>query len=454
MTLPLVEVEFRRTPDDGDVPEPWRRGGTFERDAAILVDGLDEGDVYDFRIRQVATNGQASDWITQARLEILDENPPREVPAPTGVHVTDDGCLTWELPDPDYPARGFRLRHAPPDEDAGTRGEPLHDGDVAHPPFSPCRLPGGQRAVFVQTVGSNGQLSAATRVLVHLRELDDAEEYTLRTEAQEPFWPSALQQGGVVVGPELHADIAASDPAWMDDLEPAYSIDPDVPAWGEDGTPAWSPLLGGAARAWPRDETLDPWGVRYGWIEYVWAVQVSSCEAAGPLRLTVEVDVESPNGPWRIQYRRPGSSAQAWDPDEKAAAWGDDADPAWAGGNERWEPWAGHLDHADAGEHRFRVLVPGGLEQGKILSAVARLSAPGRTELHELVAVPLEGGRVAPATTFRMLREVETQTWSATPAGVRVDLVDKDRTRGPQLIATDKDGNPSTALVDVFMRGF
>lgn len=453
MTLPRIEVEYRPSPDD-DTPEPWRRGGIFERAAAIVVEGLNEGAVYDIRVRQVGANGIASDWRTKEAVRIVDEEPPRPVPAPTGVHVTDDGCLTWELPDADYPSRGFRLRHAPPDEDAETRGEPLHDGDVPHPPFSPCRLPGGQRAVFIQTVGSNGQLSAATRVLVHLRELDDAEAYTLRTVAEEPTFSSALQQGATLVVDELHADVAASDPAWVDDLEPAYSIDPDVPAWGEDGTPAWSPLLGAAARGWPRDETLDPWGSRYAWIEYVWDVQVSSCEAMGPLRLTVAAVVESPNGPWRIQYRRPGSSGQAWDPDDKAAAWGDDADPAWAGGSERWEPWAGHLDHVGAGDHRFRVLVPGGLEQGKILSIVSRLSAPGRTELHELVSVPLEGGRVAPAATFRMLREVETRTWDATPAGVRVDLVDKDRTRGPQLIAKDKDGNPSTALVDVILRGF
>lgn len=452
-----LEVQVRETPPAGVGAEgfPWRAAGTFPADTAqLVVEDLVMAATVDYRVRHVDDHGTPSDWVT--RFARLLERPPEEEPPdpPHRVRISKRDCLIWESVRHTRDIRGFLVRHCPWPFRDWERAEPAHEGLVKGPPFVLCRVPRGRRVFLVKTVDVVWRESAEPTVVeIDRGSMDDHDERIIRqVDLAALNWPGDLQGGlrmGTIQGTQ-HPGVGDDTPCWLPELEPAYSVDTDFPGWDHGDGPAWSPLLGESARAWPRNPAADPWAAAWHWIEYAFSVVVGACEGGPETVLTLDVVVSS-DAPWRVEYRRPESDP-AWSENPFDPAWGADIDPAWVTTPVAWGPWPGRLDHVEPGVHRFRVLVPAAFEQTEISEVTYTLSRVTRTERQLGLAVPATGARVPLSEAFAKLEEVEPRLVGGAP-GAKVEILDKHRTDGPELRVLDAAGNAIAGVVDVAMHG-
>lgn len=452
-----LEVQWRAVSDDPTADPPaWERMDTLAGDVAqVELGGLVRGAEYEARLRYVFPDSPRKSRWTYVR-NLFPDVPPELPPAPHGPRVTEKRCLEWEQEGEVAGVVGWIIADAP-GYWTTWRLLRLHTGP-ATPPWPLCRIPRGRRTIAVKTVNEFGRESAEAALLhVDLGPMDEAEPNTDRRVAEEPNF-TGLLQGGSPVGSAIEADIISpTDSAafYPQDLEPFYSVDTAAPFFGPDSAPFFGQHLGDAAPFMPWDDTAEFYGDRWRWIEYVWAFKVSACEGVTDCtRLTLDVVVESPNAPYRLEYRRP-SSVPFYAENDKAPFYPTGSEPFYGGGAEPWQRWPGKLDSVRGGEYRFRLLVPGGRQQARITSVVTHLSMPDRSEFFESVPVgPLGGTRVRPSRPFNRVREVWTQHRLGSADGARVDVDDKDRTNGPRLVSKLADGSGASSVVDVELKGF
>ena len=456
-----IETEYRAA---ATIDEPSPRWRALKRRAAdsaqtrVQIGNLVDGALYDVRVRYYDDEDEwFSPWATRTGIAAgVDQTQPM---APLEVRQTTGGCLSWRTETTGLiggdATKGYEIRHAPGAHTVPDTMQPAHEGLIGGSPWPLCEVPGGQRTIAIRAVNARGVPGDWTLVTIHVRDLDDAAAHTLRLVDETALGYPSAYQGGAPSGSAIYASpVGGGDaqPFHPGDLFPFLSVDETAPFYGRDDAP-FNRNPYGDALPFFGDDTDSFYGPRYRWIEYVWTITVDACEVGSATRLTIAVETESPNAPALLEYRRPGGGSAFYGPDN-APFFGGDADPFYPTMNEPWRPWPGRIEGVEPGAYRFRVLVPGGVKQGSILAIATRLSAPMREEFFERVALPLGGGRVEPSMPFRQIVEVETQQWSESPPGARIDIVDKDRTRGPQLVATDELGTPLVAVADVTIRGY
>lgn len=456
----FFEVEYRRSPTDetDDASPDWRRSekrpladvGTIELDELIV------GDFYDVRVRMVDDEtGETSDWTTRTGVEV--EKNAGAPAAPLGVRMTCAECIVWDNPIEVQDLRGALVRHVVENDDHWGRAEPAHEQVLSAPPFPLCAVPRGRRTYLVKLVDWDGNESDPAVVQVDRGPLNDAAEYTIREiDYQALLWPGD-HQGAQIIGDFLlstEADVIADfAPFWLSDLEPAWSVAGEVPAWTHDDASAWGKLWGSAAMAWRDSSAEDRWVSPKRWLEYVFSITVDSLEE-GPTTV-LSIDIETTARRWRLSYRRRYQD-RAWTGNPKAPYWTLDGNPAWTDTPRHFVPWPGRLVGVHAGLYEFRLLCGSDFPPFSVTACKARLSASPRTAIIPAVPVTSLGGTRLPIvdeTPWRKVVEVEAHVLGATDSRQLV-LRDVNHAKGPAVLVFSEPGVQSDELVHAKVHGY
>lgn len=418
------EIEQRISGATDWTPRPER---VLEGTGDIVLPDLEAGATYEFRVRTVDdTDGAASAW------QLLDPyvaaRPPGDPPAPSSISLADDDCLVWEMPVQVEDLAGFEVRHAPGDEDHWGRSERAHDGLVGSPPYGLCGVPRGRRTLLVTAVDRDGNRSAApARVVVDRGPMDDAAEFTIWARDEAALgWPG-LKQGALVSGGALFA--APGSAAWLSDLEPAWSVAENVPAWTSPSALAWGGLRGSAALGWRGEPAETRWATPRCWVEYTWSVTVTTDEASPTATLSLDVVTTAPG--WRVEYRRRHGAA-AWSPNPADPAWTSDTAAAWSDPATAFRRWPGRLVGLAAGVYEFRLLIPAGWRAASVTRIVTRLSEPRREVIVSPLNTPATTTRATFSPPFRQLVHVDAVHVGQDVAH-RSRVVATNRTKGPVI---------------------
>lgn len=466
MSTTRIEAEYRVTPGIGDDSAPdvfdaWTRvGRTWAPGEDVAFDGLDLGRTYDVRVRSVdEATGAASPWSLWPGITI--ERDSGVPPAPTGVRLTKDGCLTWEMPMEVLDLVGFRVRHATGADECWERAEPAHEGLVACAPFLLCRVPKGRRTFLVVAVDADGNESEPATMIANRGPVDDKAEFEVASTDQTAF--GGTISGGTASGGVLTADLqdgsAGDQPMFgcgvepwipVDGASPMIPLSPDgdlfAPVWA--GHTEWIPRRGG--------DPMFGTTIRQ-WIEYVWTHTVRTGEHGPRSVMSVDVEVVAATYghemPWRLMYRRPSSRAwipvNPWDPMIPS----DGTDEMLPTEPMRlWQPWPGRVLGVEAGAWEFRLLVPGSHQRARVRRLAVSVSSEPRVRHVTGLAVPANGGtRVPPGDAWAKIVEVRVLPRTGEPTDAPVRSTSK--VSGP-TVETYQGGAATAATVDVVLRGY
>jgi len=365
------EVHYREATDDEDAD--WTVLPRVSAAAtSFTIDGLEEGNEYEIRVRTVDELGSATDWVTTTHLV---EAPERELPNVVDVAITDGDCLSWRLPVVIDHLAGYEIRHAPGDVRLWEAAEPAHEGLWPSAPFPLCGVPGGERTFLVVAVDEDGNRSPTPAVLIDTPKPFAPALTTVLTSIDKGAlgFPGVIL-GGTVAGGKLTASADSDPPLWpvgVGDAVPLWDVTPTAPLWDTDpDADLWKRRRGGIAPLWNFDPAASLWGDRFQPVVYTTPITVTMAAALAEARLTLDIAATPPG--WRVEYRRPtgplwtGPGTDLWDDDVDA--------PLWKIYGDAWVPWPGKLERVGPGLHEFRVSMPGGTTPAQLSRFVVALT--------------------------------------------------------------------------------
>ena len=410
--LALVsEVEVEARVQDTDTPFINFRQPV--RDGVVALDGVIEGVDIEFRLRFRAPAGPGP-WTAWTPHTIIGQST---LPPDVANLRVESGVLRCSYPTPPLDLAGFKLRIRFGNDRRWADATPTHDGLLSVPEFPLAELPSGTLTCLMKAVDQSGRESA-TAAFIILALGDALSANVVRTlDRRAAGWPGTLTGGAIET--EGHIAASSSAAAWSgDDMAPAWSGDLDAPAWE------------GAFAAMTYLDAIVP--------------------ELADLPCDLLVSIEASGEPWRLEYRTGGA----------AAAWSENAAPAWTGNNsapawaplDAWRPWPGRLP-VSRQSYELRVTTGAGTTRGRVDQLRFELDVEDRVERLDDVAIA-PGGTRLPITpgAFRFITNVQMTLQDIGTGAVTIRTLDKDIS-GPLVAAYDLNGDNVTAEIDALVQG-
>lgn len=402
-----TEVQLRRA----TAGDSWERRTWPGAPSVVYVEGIDEGETYDLRVRAVAEGGAGSDWfpVDGHRVVGRSTKPPRYPRV-----VVENGLLVADYPNPPRDFAGCRIDYH--------RGvQRVRAGAAsAHPatptvalPFDLSQLPAGTLTLFVLAVDTSGNESEPA-IIVRDFEGPVIENIVDEADLAAAGFPGTIVNGEVVGG-VLRA----------------------LPVPGQLFLSGTGPFLPGDGPFLPADYRELQWTASFvpDWIDV-------------PSQLTIAANVTAES--FRIEHR--GSDGSLFLP-------GDGPFLPGTGPFLPHDPPFGPMPAAIAAKHirhEFRVTASASAIRAQIAGFTIRLDVPDEEELLEDIVVPPTGIRLPLVRAYRQLRNVGLTLQDDGNGADSVRWVDKDpaadATLGP-LIKAFAGGVAATALVDARIKG-
>lgn len=346
---------------------------------AVTLLGVDIGTEYEVRVRAVSRAGVISSWSTPVSHTVIGDS---SLPPPAINPRVVDGVFRWDYPAPprDFTGGGFRVLYnsgAVPNRAAAAE---LVGGLITTTAADLSDLTNGVYTVMVVAVDRARNESAEAPFVVVDRGAPEILNAILTTDFAADGFPGTIDNGTVVSGPELLADLEATA------------------AWPSSGAaPAWSSNLGDPA-----------WGIDARAMTYLFSVPV----ATGDLGSNLKVTVSASGAPWALDYSTDGGAT--------------------------WLTWPGQLV-TEATLYDFRLTTAGGGEPGLVSALTAILDVDDAEEFLANVTIAIGGTRL-PITPgrFRSIDHIApTLLYSLGEDAVGFRFDDFDPDLGPLCYALD-----------------
>jgi hypothetical protein len=137
---------------------------------SVSVDNVEDGKLYDVRVRAITEFGVPSEWSTQERIYVQGKlSPPPDV-----VELSLSGMeLYWLYPNQPRDFAGFIVKQIYGEGGTWEIATPLHQGYVKHTNFTLPRSTGRARVLFVKAVDITGRESVnAARLVTDLGDIE------------------------------------------------------------------------------------------------------------------------------------------------------------------------------------------------------------------------------------------------------------------------------------------
>jgi hypothetical protein len=396
-TVPAAFIQAQyRTADP--VGEWYSSPQVDARTSQVSIEGIDQGEAYDLRVRAVSGEpipGRASDWATVfGHVVVGASTPPADV---TDVRVDPGELLVWEYPTPPRDFAGFRVRHQAGTDTTWQTAIPAHDGLVTVSTFSIAPLPPGERTILVKAVDTAGNESLIAGVVV----------VSIGGLAIENIVEEEDFHAAGFLGTKTNCTVEGGS----GDLIADYLV--DVFWAGPPGGLFW----GAGAQLF--------WGDSFEALEYV--DEWTPPSAALPGRLFLDLNITGSN--WAVYYREQGATT--------------------------WLRWPGFIDAVDGITYEFRITIDGGQIRGRVLAFAAQIDRPDIEERFDDFVVASTGTvRLAPSLAFVVVKQVLLTVQADGNAGVSARVLDKNATLGPSIEVLNAAGTRVTGLIDARVRGY
>lgn len=396
----------------------WRRVGdavwssTSTSDMPLWLGPVQDGVMYEVRVRTRNALGVASDWVQRSHVVVGKTQPP---PDPSDLRL--DGLVASWQPVVAADLAGYLLRYHPGVRDSFEDAIPLHDGVVTTSPFRLQRVPSGTVTLLLAALDTSGNRSLTpARLVIALGDAAVANVLWTYDDAAAG-WPGTLAQGARTPG--------------------GLRADETTRMWGGDDRAAFW-----AYASWPMWRTATYLSMGY-------ETSFTPPAVANGTRLVVTVDATGDT--WRLDYRRQGP-APMWGSVDTELQWGADSDPLWHVPN--WLPWPGEITAPGAEPVDLRMTTGAGVQRGSVSALTVTADVPDVTEHLAGVAIAAGGTRLPIVAAYHAITAVQLTLYGGGGTAFTVRVLDRDAAAGPLVQCLDASGVGTTGVVDALVQGY
>jgi len=316
---------------------------------------IEDGALYDVRIRSVTDDGRASKWVHINQHRAIGRSAPP--PDPDSLVITANDVCVWDISSEPVDLVGYKVRYQHGDDPDWGRGIPAHGGFISTRQITLSDLSiiprGVPVTIMVKAVDAIGTESVNPATLLTTL-TDNLPDNIFSSVVIEPLWNGArtnchVDTGVLVADTDTDGFWSGNDPALF---------------WTGDANPFWTQAF------------LPMTFLTFGTI-------------AGPGTLRMEITAQ---GAWTLEYQQDGGPIL---------------------------PWPGSVDIPPAGSVIIvRLSIPGGAVQGQVSHLRFTVDTPDLEETVTYVFGGTAGGeRVVPTKTFMVIRECIVNFTVLVPAG-------------------------------------
>jgi hypothetical protein len=431
-----VQGQIRRNGDDFWLPIV----SVNDAVGVLTFREVDEGSLYDIRIRTRSREGLVSNWSVVYEHEVVGF---ATLPDDVSSFYIQGNSLNWEYPNPPRDLAGFRLKYHNGSYSVWSNAEELHSNLITGPPFSLDTVPKGIQTIMIKAVDIVGNESENPATIV--RNLGNVlvENVVEETDYHPGFAGDKLNC--TVTSSTLVADSSGS---W-------WLAESDHVIWkGQAGS--------------------DTWTTHYEKMRYI--VDYTPSREGN---IIVDLDITAPNGytigvseefPTTIWFGNDnidhwegnddttywgGAEGDAiWTDDDSYEIWTDDDDDVWwtASNPTVWQRIPGKFE-ATGQPYRIRLFVPAGSDLTTLREFSVQLDVEDSEEALEDVSIAAGGTRLPVTKSFANIKVVNITLQDDGGSAATVRVFDKETT-GPLVKAFDISGSTVSATVDARIQGY
>ncbi len=391
-----LELQLRREGADG-----YGESITQGQPTEVAADSVVGGEVYDLRVRRVASAssaapGATSDWFEQLAYRVIGKTDP---PPDVGTIQLEDPLVVWEYAPPiDF--KGFRLRFHRGPVSTWADATPAHEGLVTETRFDISTLRGGAFTLLIKGVDSGGRESVnATALLIDLGD-PFVENIILEDRYRDRDYGLSDGTGTLTNGTLQSGELRADDTVlfWPSNPQAIF---------------------------WPSNGSQQFWQSSFAQMTYEALFTPTADHVGAVVSLATAIQASTHT----ITYR----------PDNVAG----------------FRAWPGSLRLKDQTPLRFRIVTASGSVRGVISEFTVLIDVPDIIEFLNGLAVVAAGTRLPITQTYRTIANVSlTLHLDLTNGGVAAFIQDKDAQQGPLVSVLNGQGNPVDATVDARVQGY
>lgn len=385
----------------------------------ISVSNLEDGVLYDFRIRNRTAGNFVSAWTPVQHLVIGKTTPPPALQTLS----RNQNLLLWTYPDPPLDLAGFRIKFNRGADRNWQSGKIVADL-VKSTSWVMTALPSGALTVMVAAVDTAGNEGAFAILSKDFGDPPLANVLDIHSEA--PDFLGTITNGSI-----------AFDVLVADDDGGLFWTGPDDSLFygGNDSDLFW-------------DDSFQE--LTY---EFTYIPERGVCGEDG-FNLSLLTDIQGAG--YTIEYRTGGDSL-FYDGDDGDSFWGTDDDELFWGADEDFSLWPAQIE-GTLQQYDFKVTCPAsGLIQGKIFQLDIVVDVPDLVEyINDFVFEPGVTENLVLSNTYREIKNIQL-TLQYDPADYpdadKVFYLNKEVT-GPLIRVSDSGGTPTAGIVDAIVKGF
>lgn len=389
----------------------------------VTIPDVIGGEVYDLRIRRVATAatdvpGAASDWREQLAYTVIGKTAP---PPDVFDLRLEGSSAVWNLDEPlDY--KGHRIRFHRGNRISWSDASPAHEGLVSATFFDLSELRGGTFTLLVKAVDTGLRESVNAKALIV--DLGDPilDNVILEIPYRE-FDYGVLDNRGTVTGGALEeGELRATDTVLF------WNPNNDAPFWDKPND----------ALFWTSDFAEMTYETFFVADEDTFGARLS-------LALTLQASSHAVN--WRS-----AGDALLWTEDA-APLWTDDGALLWAP-LPAWRAWPGSVPVTTRERIYFQVITAAGAVRGIISEFTVLMDVIDVLERFNDVTIAAGGTRLPITREFAAILNIQLTLQDDGGQAVTARTVDKDTELGPLIEALTIAGLSTTASIDAVVQGY
>lgn len=429
LATPAADVAYFQTQVKRSDSNTW--GVAFPTPASagvVYAVHVEDGILYDVRIRAINQNNYGSDWTQISSYKVIGKTtPPPDVPRFDLVNdslavVYYDSSVGVTVP-PDFYAFEWRFGFG----DVDNYEQATFVAQTLSNQFDLTLLPKGTITLFCKAVDVAGNKSVnAARLVLNI---DPGVANVVVTHSQAPTFSAGTITNGTVVGGVLTASIDPTDPMWAPDpaTTPMWSANPGDPIWASNAQQ----------------------------MTYEWDYALTADEAGS----NVSFNVTQQSDAFQLLYRPKGpqdpmwSSAPAYTP-----MWSSDPanTPMW-GSDEPFVQFPGVVENMDSKLRTYRAITSASKYNiGKISQLDMVVDVADVSERLNDVVISASGTRLAITKTYKKITNVQLtlEQDPSYPNSFIAIVVDKDNVLGPMIYVLDKTGAQVAGKIDAYVQGY
>ena len=223
-----------RLKKEGKAATDWTNAPRVEAtgDTRIFVAPVEEGEVYDVRVRSISDNAAtASGWVYANDHTVIGMSTPPD--PPTELSVWGE-AIRWNYGARPRDFAGFEIRHQAGSDSTWATGIPLTENLVTDNWVTiGGRIQPGETTIMVRAVDLSGNLSTVLSSVKNIRAPED--RFVVNSTTHTGIWANTKTNCAVDGGTnELHATTNSSDSFWPGgDTASFWSATSSVDFWGE-----------------------------------------------------------------------------------------------------------------------------------------------------------------------------------------------------------------------------